>query len=184
MSFTFIPTTLQGVTIVQPIVHTDDRGHFLETYQLQCFRANGFDLAFVQDNQSCSVSRTLRGLHLQVRHPQGKLIRVIEGAVWDVAVDVRRSSSNFKKWISIELSAANHQQLYIPPGFAHGFYVLNGERAQVSYKTTDFYYPEDELGIAWNDPQLAISWPDAHPVLSDRDRSLPTLEHVMSRLPQ
>ena len=137
---------------------------------------------FVQDNHSRSVAGTLRGLHLQLRHPQGKLIRVIEGEIFDVAVDVRRGSATFGQWTGCVLTADNFKQMYVPPGFAHGFCVVSAV-AQIEYKCTDIYDPESELGIAWNDPQLAIAWPVTQPLLSARDARHPTLAEASSNLP-
>ena len=174
-----IPTDLSEVLIVEPDVIRDDRGFFLETYHADRYREHGIDGPFVQDNHSRSVARTLRGLHLQLRRPQGKLIRVIEGEVYDVAVDVRRGSPTFGNWVAVTLSAENFKQCYVPPGFAHGFCVLSPV-AQVEYKCTDIYDPGGEIGIAWNDPQLAITWPIADPILSARDRRHPVLADVQA----
>ena len=170
----FIPTELPEVILIEPQLHRDSRGYFLETYHEEKYRVGGLTAPFVQDNHSCSVRNTLRGLHLQVRKPQGKLIRVVEGEIWDVAVDVRVESSTFGRWTAVYLSAENFRQLYIPPGFAHGFCVTS-ERAQVEYKCTALYDPADEMGIAYNDPALAISWPVQYPILSTRDRENPPL---------
>ena len=168
--------------MIEPDVHRDGRGYFLETYHAEKCRAAGIGDVFVQDNQSRSGHRTLRGLHLQIRCPQGKLIHVVEGEIYDVAVDVRRGSPTFGRWVSVVLSAENFTQCYVPPGFAHGFCVLT-PIAQVEYKCTDFYDPATEIGIAWNDPALAIAWPIGDPRLSDRDRRNPTLAEVEDRLP-
>jgi dTDP-4-dehydrorhamnose 3,5-epimerase len=177
-----VPTELPGVLIVEPDVHRDGRGFFVETYHEERYRAHGIDAPFVQDNRSRSTSGTLRGLHLQVGRPQGKLIQVIEGEVFDVAVDVRRGSPTFGRWLSIVLTAESFRQYYIPPGFAHGFCVLSPV-AQVEYKCTDFYDPTTEIGIAWNDPSLAIQWPIAEPLLSPRDQKHPTLAAQLGKLP-
>ena len=177
-----VPTDLPGVLIIEPDVHRDGRGFFLETFHAERYRAHGIDGPFVQDNHSRSMGGTLRGLHLQVQRPQGKLIRVVEGEVFDVAVDVRRGSPTFGRWLSILLSADSFRQYYIPPGFAHGFCVLSSS-AQVEYKCTDFYDPVTEIGIAWNDPALAIRWPIAEPLLSPRDRQHPTLAAQLESLP-
>src|SRR6267154_5291452 len=147
----FLSTAIEGVIIVEPDVFKDQRGYFLETYHAEKYAAAGIRGPFVQDNHSRSVAGTLRGLHLQLRHPQGKLIRVIEGEIFDVAVDVRRGSPAFGRWVGVSLSAANFKQCFIPPGFAHGFCVLS-PIAQVEYKCTDLYDPSSELGIAWDDP--------------------------------
>jgi dTDP-4-dehydrorhamnose 3,5-epimerase len=179
----FTPTDLPGVVIVEPDVYRDGRGYFLETYHADKYRAGGIDVPFVQDNHSYSVGGTLRGLHLQLRRVQGKLIRVIEGEIADVAVDVRRGSPTFGRWVSVILSADNFKQCYVPPGFAHGFLVMSPV-AQIEYKCTDLYDPASEIGIAWDDPQLAIGWPIAEPVLSERDRRNPSLSAVLDTLPR
>jgi dTDP-4-dehydrorhamnose 3,5-epimerase len=178
----FIQTALPGIIVVEPDVHLDSRGFFLETYHAGKYHDGGIDGPFVQDNSSRSVRGTLRGLHLQRRHPQGKLIRVTEGEIFDVAVDVRRGSPTFGQWVSVALSASNFKQCYIPPGFAHGFCVVS-EDAQVEYKCTDLYDPASEIGVAWNDPALAIPWPVADPQVSDRDRRNPSLEAALDVLP-
>jgi dTDP-4-dehydrorhamnose 3,5-epimerase len=178
-----VPTELPGVVVIEPEIHRDGRGFFLETYHAGKYRASGIDLAFVQDNHSRSVGGTVRGLHLQIRRPQGKLIRVIEGEIYDVAVDVRRGSPTFGRWVGVTLSAETFRQCYIPPGFAHGFAVAS-PLAQVEYKCTDLYDPTDEIGIAWNDPSIGVQWPAAAPILSERDRRNPTLAEVMAVLPE
>ena len=178
----FVPTELPGVVLVEPDIHRDGRGFFLETYHAEKYRAGGIDGPFVQDNHSRSVAGTLRGLHLQVRRPQGKLVRAIEGEIFDVAVDVRRGSPTFGRWVGVTISDANFRQCYIPPGFAHGFAVLSPV-AQVEYKCTDLYDPADELGVAWNDPAIAIAWPIVQPVLSERDRNHAPLARLLDRLP-
>ena len=167
-------TSLPEVLVVEPDVHADGRGFFLESYQADRYRRCGIPGPFVQDNHSRSAAGTLRGLHLQLRHPQGKLIRAVEGEIFDVAVDVRRGSPTFGQWVGVTLSAENFKQIYIPTGFAHGFAVIS-QAAQVEYKATDFYDPSGELGIAWNDPALAIGWPSATPMLSARDARHPML---------
>ena len=179
----FLATALQGVVIVEPDVHRDGRGYFLETYHAERYREGGIDGPFVQDNQSRSAGGTVRGLHLQRRRMQGKLIRVIEGEIYDVAVDVRRGSPTFGRWVAVTLSAENFKQCYVPPGFAHGFLVVSPS-AQVEYKCTDLYDRTSEIGIAWNDPAIAIPWPVAEPILSERDRRNPTLAEVVDSLPQ
>jgi dTDP-4-dehydrorhamnose 3,5-epimerase len=176
------PSILPGVLVIEPDVHADARGFFLETYHAGRYREHGIAGPFVQDNHSRSIGGTLRGLHLQRRRPQGKLIRVTEGEIFDVAVDVRRGSPTFGRWVGVRLSAANFKQCFIPPGFAHGFCVVSAV-AQVEYKCTDLYDPESEIGIAWNDPAIGIAWPVAAPMLSPRDARLPTLEAVRSQLP-
>jgi dTDP-4-dehydrorhamnose 3,5-epimerase len=178
-----VETALPGVLVIEPDVHADGRGFFIETYHAEKYGAYGIHGPFVQDNHSRSAGRTVRGLHLQLRRPQGKLVRVIEGEVYDVAVDVRRGSPSFGRWMAVTLSAGNFLQCYIPPGFAHGFCVTSSV-AQVEYKCTDLYDPDSELGIAWNDPALAIPWPVADPVLSPRDLRNPTLADVTDRLPR
>lgn len=181
-------TELPGVLLVEPKVHRDERGFFLETYHAEKFAEQGGDLGldvrFVQDNHSKSVKGTLRGLHGQDRKPQGKLVRCIEGEIFDVGVDVRRGSPTFGRWTGAYLSAENFHQLYVPPDFLHGFYVLS-EVAQVEYKCTDVYDPGHELGVAWNDPRIGIAWPlDGEPVLSARDAAAPTLDEIEDRLPR
>jgi dTDP-4-dehydrorhamnose 3,5-epimerase len=176
------PTDLRGVLVVEPDVHRDARGFFLETYHVDKFRAAGIPDVFLQDNHSRSLVNTIRGLHLQVGRPQAKLIRVIEGEIYDVAVDVRRGSPTFGRWVAVVLSADNFRQCYIPAGFAHGFCVLSST-AQVEYKVTSVYDPQGEIGIAWNDSSLDIAWPAADPILSDRDRRNPTLGELTDRLP-
>jgi dTDP-4-dehydrorhamnose 3,5-epimerase len=179
----FVPTALQGVVIVEPDVYRDGRGYFLEIYHAERYREAGIEGPFVQDNHSRSVGGTLRGLHLQRRRPQGKLIRVIEGEIYDVAVDVRRGSPTFGRWVAVTLTAENFKQCYMPPGFAHGFCVVSPV-AQVEYKCTDFYDPADEVGVAWNDPALAIAWPVAAPIVSERDGRNPTLAEIVDELPE
>ena len=173
----FVPSALPDVIIIEPDVLQDRRGFFLETYHIEKYRAGGITHAFVQDNHSRSVGGTVRGLHLQLQHPQDKLIRVIEGEIFDVAVDVRRGSPTFGKWMGVTLSADNFKQCYVPKGFAHGFAVVS-EIAQVEYKCTDIYHPASEIGIAWDDPDIGISWPVSSPILSDRDKRHPRLAQV------
>jgi dTDP-4-dehydrorhamnose 3,5-epimerase len=179
----FIPTELPGVILIEPEVFRDGRGLFLETYQQQKFQAAGIDVAFVQDNHSRSVRGALRGLHLQRQCPQGKLVRVTEGEIYDVAVDIRRGSPSFKQWVGVTLSAENFLQLYVPPGFAHGFCVTS-EIAEVQYKCSEFYAPDDEMTLAWNDPELGIAWPVADPLLSARDRAGRTISDTLELLPR
>ncbi|MCR4435368.1 MAG: dTDP-4-dehydrorhamnose 3,5-epimerase [Clostridiales bacterium] len=172
--FNFTETELRGLYIVEPRAFQDQRGYFMETYNYRDFRAAGLKEVFVQDNQSRSVKGVLRGLHFQKNHPQGKLVRVISGEVFDVAVDIRKSSPTYKRWFGLVLSGENKKQLYIPPGFAHGYLVLS-EEAEFAYKCTDFYHPEDEGGILWNDPGIGIEWPlrgIGEPTLSEKDRRL------------
>ncbi len=150
---------IEGLYIIEPAVHGDSRGYFMETYSLRDMQEAGLDMTFVQDNQSMSVKGVLRGLHFQKQYPQGKLVRAIRGRVFDVAVDLRESSPTYGKWYGVELTAENRKQFYISPGFAHGFLVLSGE-AEFCYKCTDFYHPGDEGGLAWNDPAIGIAWPE------------------------
>jgi dTDP-4-dehydrorhamnose 3,5-epimerase len=177
-----VATAIPDVLIIEPDVHADGRGFFLETYHAARYREHGVNGPFLQDNHSRSVGGTLRGLHFQLQHPQGKLIRAIEGEIFDVAVDVRRGSPTFGRWVAVTLSAANFRQVYVPPGFAHGFAVVS-EIAQVEYKCTDVYDPASEMGIAWDDATLAIKWPVKDPVLSARDGRHPRLADVMDKLP-
>ena len=183
----FVATDLSGVLVVEPDVHRDARGFFLETFRQDKYREGGIPGPFVQDNQSLSAGGTVRGLHLQVgRRPQGKLVRVVDGVIYDVAVDVRRGSPTFGRWVGAWLSSDDFRQIYIPPGFAHGFAVTS-PTAQIEYKCTDVYDPEGEVGIAWNDPALAIEWPvhlfPGAPLLSGRDNNHPPLAAVTDRLP-
>ncbi len=178
----FRKTDLPGVVLIEPDVHRDGRGFFLETYQQRNYSAHGIPGPFVQDNHSHSVRGTLRGLHAQLSRPQGKLVRAVDGEMFDVAVDVRRGSPTFSRWVAAVLSGDNFHQLYIPPGFAHGFCVLS-ERVHVEYKCTDFYDPSDELTVAWDDPEIGIDWPSVEPVLSSKDAAAPSLSEVLERLP-
>ena len=165
-----IPTSLPGVFILEPRVFGDERGFFFESYNRKIMADVGIGEQFVQDNHSCSSRNVLRGLHYQVKQPQGKLVRVVEGEIIDVAVDLRRSSSTFGRWESVRLSGENKRMLWIPLGFAHGFCVLS-EKAHVLYKATDFYAPEYERTLAWNDPDLKIKWElDAEPIVSAKDQ--------------
>ena len=150
---------IEGLYVIEPTVHGDSRGYFMETYNYNDMKEHGLDMVFVQDNQSKSSKGVLRGLHYQIKHPQGKLVRVIRGRVFDVAVDIRKNSSTYGNWFGVELSEENKKQFYISPGFAHGFLVLSDE-AEFCYKCTDFYHPDDEGGIAWNDPEIGIVWPE------------------------
>lgn len=166
----FIPTSFPEIIIIEPKVHADERGFFFESYQKTHFMEAGIPFDFVQDNHSKSSQGILRGLHYQIKQRQGKLVRVIAGEIFDVAVDVRRNSSTFGKWVGDYLSAENKRMLWVPPGFAHGFYVTSPE-AEVLYKTTDYYAPQWERTIAWNDPVINIKWPigDVSPILSAKD---------------
>lgn len=152
------PLEIEGLYVIEPTVHRDDRGFFVETYNEREMHEAGLPMRFVQDNQSMSVKGVLRGLHYQLRYPQGKLVRVIRGAVFDVAVDLRPGSATYGAWHGVLLSAENFRQFYIPEGFAHGFLVLS-EEAEFCYKCTDFYHPNDEAGLAWNDPAIGVEWP-------------------------
>jgi dTDP-4-dehydrorhamnose 3,5-epimerase len=175
MAFTFTPTALPGVIIIEPAVFADSRGFFMETYKRSAFAEAGLDMVFVQENHSRSVRGTLRGLHLQ-RPPraQGKLVRVLQGEILDVAADIRPDSPTFRQWESVTLSDTNRRSLYIPAGYAHGFCVVSDE-AEVVYKTTDEYAPEFEWGVRWDDPLLGIPWPISSPILSARDTNWPPL---------
>ena len=162
-------TALPGVLLLEPKVFGDHRGHFYESWNARSFDAAGIAANFVQDNHSHSARHVLRGLHYQIKQPQGKLVRAISGEVYDIAVDIRRSSPHFGQWVGMHLSAENKRMAWVPPGFAHGFVVLS-ESATVLYKNTDYYAPEYERCIAWNDPQLAIDWPfEGAPLLSPKD---------------
>lgn len=178
-----VPTTLPGVMVIEPQVHRDARGFFLETYHAVRYAEAGIPPTFVQDNHSRSSRGVLRGLHAQRSRPQGKLMRVIAGEIWDVAVDIRRGSPSFGRHVGERLSSENFRQLYVPPGFAHGFAVLS-EQAEVEYKCTDFYDPGDEFAIRWNDPDLAIAWPIENPELSEKDRRAPLLAELLEGLPR
>ncbi|HET7136679.1 MAG TPA: dTDP-4-dehydrorhamnose 3,5-epimerase [Casimicrobiaceae bacterium] len=163
------PTAIADVCVIEPRVFEDERGFFFESYNRRALQAAGIDAAFVQDNHSRSRRGVLRGLHYQIEHAQGKLVRVIEGEVYDVAVDLRRRSPTFGRHVGVNLSAANRRMLYIPPGFAHGFLVVS-DAAQFLYKTTDYWYPEHERTLLWRDPALGIAWPDGiEPLLAPKD---------------
>ncbi len=179
--FKFIDTGIKDLIVIEPTVYGDHRGYFMETYNLNEFKEAGLDMAFVQDNQSKSKKGVLRGLHFQKEYPQGKLVRVISGEVFDVAVDIRKNSPTFGKWHGVILNAENKRQFYVPEGFAHGFLVLSDE-AEFVYKCTEFYHPEDEGGIIWNDPDIGIEWPSDsinQILLSEKDRALRTLAEVL-----
>ena len=178
----FTPLAIPDVILVEPDVHRDERGFFLETYHAEKYRQGGIAETFVQDNHSRSQRGTLRGLHAQRRFPQGKLVRAIEGEIFDVAVDIRRGSPTFGRWVGETLSAGNFRQLWVPAGFAHGFCVLS-EVAQVEYKCTDLYRRDDELVLAWDDPQIGIQWPLRDPLLSPKDRAAPRLAEILQDLP-
>ena len=170
-------TELPGVLILEPEVFFDSRGYFLETYNQERYAAAGLKLKFVQDNMSYSSRGVLRGLHFQNPHAQGKLVQVLAGEVWDVAVDTRSGSQTYGRWTAITLSGENKRQFYIPPGFAHGFCVLS-DTALFTYKCTDFYHPECDGGVRWNDPDIGIAWPVANPILSEKDKQLPLLRDL------
>lgn len=172
-------TQIPSVLLLQPKVIGDERGFFMETFRKSYFHDRGLRYDFVQDNQSRSCRSTLRGLHFQKQFPQGKLVRVISGEVFDVAVDLRKSSATFGRWVGAILSAANYKQLWVPPGFAHGFLVLS-ESADLYYKCTEYYHPEDDYSLLWNDPDVAIEWPlgRTEPLLSARDAAARTLSDV------
>jgi len=170
MPYTVTPTAIPDVLIMEPKVFGDARGFFYESFNARDFaQATGLDVSFVQDNHSKSSKGVLRGLHYQIQHPQGKLVRVVQGEVFDVAVDLRQSSPTFGQWVGVHLSADNHRQLWVPPGFAHGFVVLS-DSAEFLYKTTDYWFPEHERSLLWNDPAVGIDWPhDGLPQLAAKD---------------
>lgn len=185
-NFTFYVTSIEGVKVVDVKLYGDARGGFMETYREENFVAGGIDASFVQDNQSSSVQGVLRGLHFQIEHPQAKLVRVISGTVFDVAVDLREGSPTWGQWEGVVLSAENRRQFFVPRGFAHGFLVLS-ETAEFCYKCDDIYHPGDEGGIMWNDPELSIKWPaflgektldSAKVILSDKDKIHPALSSL------
>lgn len=182
MKPTFEPTELPEVVLIHPVIHRDPRGYFLETHHQEKYAEGGIPDLFIQDNHSYSIRGTLRGLHAQIEQPQGKLVRVIQGEIFDVAVDIRPDSPTYKQWVSRTLSGDDHLQLWIPPGFAHGFCVLS-EKAHVHYKCTGLYSKDAEIGILWNDPEIGIEWPlDTEPLLSDKDRDAKPLETFLHRL--
>jgi dTDP-4-dehydrorhamnose 3,5-epimerase len=178
--FTFTKTPIEGLVVIEPKVFGDSRGYFMETYNNEDFKKAGLDMTFVQDNQSKSRKGVLRGLHFQTKHPQGKLVRVISGEVFDVAVDLRKGSETYGKWYGVHLTAENKKQFYVPEGFAHGFLVLS-EEAEFVYKCTDFYNPQYESGILWNDPDVGINWPLEgidEVLLSEKDKKLVTIKEL------
>ena len=178
----FLPTKdIPEVVVVEPAVFRDDRGFFLEVYHQRKFQEGGLPGTFVQDNHSHSVRGTLRGLHAQLRNPQGKLVRAAVGEIFDVAVDIRPGSPTFGRWVGEVLSGENFRQLWVPPGFAHGFCVLS-ETVHVEYKCTDFYDAADEVGVAWDDPEIGISWPLRDPIISAKDRAAPKLAEILHLL--
>ncbi|MNW48838.1 dTDP-4-dehydrorhamnose 3,5-epimerase [compost metagenome] len=177
-NFNFIKTSIEGLVVIEPKVYGDHRGYFMETYNFNEFKEAGLDMTFVQDNQSSSQKGVLRGLHFQKKHPQGKLVRVLSGEVFDVAVDLRPESSTYKHWLGVTLTGENRKQLYVPERFAHGFLVLS-DKAEFVYKCTDFYHPEDEGGVLWNDPEIGVEWPlegIGELLLSDKDKRLKSLK--------
>lgn len=178
----FNKTELDGVLVIVPKVFEDPRGFFFESYHAQKYRDGGVDADFVQDNHSKSVRGTLRGLHAQHRRPQGKLVRCLRGEIYDVAVDIRKGSPTFGRWIGVTLSEANRHQIYVPPGFAHGFCVTS-DIAEVEYKCTDVYDPGYELTVMWNDPEVGVEWPVEAPVLSDKDANGKSLREQMDLYP-
>ena len=170
---TVTPCDIEGLYVIEPTVFKDERGYFVETYNQNDMKEAGLDMVFVQDNQSMSTRGVLRGLHFQKQFPQGKLVRVVRGKVFDVAVDLRSDSKTYGKWFGVELSAENMKQFYIPEGFAHGFLVSSDE-AEFCYKCTDFYHPGDEGGLAWNDPEIGVEWPleeGVDLIISEKDQT-------------
>lgn len=179
-NFNFIKTEIEGLYVIEPKLYGDHRGYFMETYNYNEFKAAGLDMVFVQDNQSKSKKGVLRGMHFQTQHPQGKLVRAIKGEVFDVAIDLRKGSKTYGQWYGVLLTEENHRQFYVPEGFAHGF-IVTSEEAEFAYKCTDFYHPEFEGGIAWNDPEIGIEWPlegIEEVLLSDKDKKAPTLSEA------
>ena len=172
-----IPTKLDGVVFLEPVVHRDDRGFFLETYHSEKYAEAGIDLPFVQDNHSRSIRGTLRGLHAQWRRPQGKLVRCLQGEIFDVAVDMRRGSPTWSEWVGVTLTSENHKQIYVPPGYLHGFVVVS-ETAEVEYKCTDLYDPGGEIGVRWDDPGIGVEWPIQDCILSEKDAAAPMLAEL------
>ena len=174
----FVQTEIPDVILVKPTVIEDNRGFFMESYHIEKFNMVGIDCTFVQDNYVKSVQNTLRGLHFQVKYPQAKLLRCLKGKIFDVAVDIRKDSPFFSKWVGVELSEENKYQLFIPQGFAHGYYVMS-ETSEITYKCSEIYHPEYEQGIRWNDSDIGIEWPGTEPVLSERDINLPMLHSLI-----
>jgi len=177
MTTKVIEKYLGEVILIEPDRFQDERGFFMETYHLKKYKEYGIESGFVQDNHSHSKQSILRGLHYQLHHPQGKLVYVVSGEIYDVAVDIRQGSPTFSQWVGIHLSDRNKRQLFVPGGFAHGFFVIS-KTADVIYKCTDFYSPEDEFGILWSDPTLNIDWPAKTPILSKKDSRNPTLDKI------
>lgn len=175
----FEPTAIPEVILCRPDVYRDARGFFMETYHADKYRAGGVECVFVQDNRSLSGQNVLRGLHFQRRRPQAKLVSCLHGEIFDVAVDLRRSSPTFGRWVGALLSGENARQMFIPTGFAHGFCVIS-KGAEIMYKCTGFYDPTDDCGVAWNDPQIGIKWPCSAPLLSEKDRQQPSLAQLLA----
>ena len=175
--FKFTETEIRGVYIIEPKVFGDERGYFMETYNYEDFKSAGLDMIFVQDNQSKSKKGVLRGLHFQKKYPQGKLVRVTKGEVFDVAVDLRKDSETYGKWVGERLSEENKKQFYVPKGFAHGFVVLS-EEAEFVYKCTEVYHPEDEGGIRWDDPEINVDWKIENPMISEKDAKAPLFKDI------
>ena len=178
MALSFKPTELPEVFLIAPEVWPDERGHFAEIYHREKYRGGGIGSDFIQDNFSLSVRGTLRGLHYQLRKPQAKLVTVLSGEIFDVAVDIREGSPTFKRWVGVKLNGESKRQLYVPAGFAHGFCVLS-ESAGVLYKCSELYDPEDDRGLLWSDPELAIAWPIRNPLLSKKDGEAPSLSAAL-----
>jgi dTDP-4-dehydrorhamnose 3,5-epimerase len=180
-SMKVVAGALPGVVLIEPRLFPDQRGYFLEAYQARRYAEHGLAMPFVQDNLSFSRRGVVRGLHYQLRQPQGKLVMALHGEILDAVVDIRPDSPTFKQWTLNTLSGSNHRQLYVPPGYAHGFLVLS-DTATVLYKVTDFYQPGDEYGVLWNDPDLGIPWPQAEALLSAKDAALPRLGDIPAAL--
>lgn len=176
-----LDTDIPEVKLIKPLFHGDSRGFFLETFQQERYKEMGINYEFVQDNHSRSKKNTLRGLHFQSKNMQGKLVRVSQGSVYDVAIDIRKGSPTYKKWVGYILNDKNHYQLFIPPGFAHGFCVLS-DYADFEYKCTDLYNPDYEVGLLWSDPELNIDWPISDPLLSEKDKTNPMLKSLDDKL--
>ena len=173
----FKQLSIPEVILVKPIVFEDSRGYFMESYHMEKFSLGRIKCKFVQDNHVKSAQNILRGLHFQVKFPQAKLLRCLKGNVFDVAIDIRKDSPYYRQWVGEELSEDNRHQLFIPEGFAHGYYVMS-ESAEIAYKCSEIYHPEDERGIIWNDPEIGIEWPSNSPILSDKDKALPLLKNL------
>lgn len=176
-------TPIEGLVVIEPSVFGDDRGYFMESYNQDVFKDHGLDMVFIQDNESKSKKGVLRGLHFQTEYPQGKLVRVTQGSVWDVGVDLRKDSPTYGQWYGVELSDENKKMFYIPEGFAHGFIVLSDE-AVFNYKCTNLYHPEFDGGVRWNDPEIGVEWPeiDTEILLSEKDQNQPFLAEIKDEL--